>query len=222
MKIAVATSNRGKLSELRLLLPKSVELVTTTELGVTLPDETGSDFVENALIKARVATIANLISVADDSGLLVDALGGAPGIFSARFAGEHATDDQNNSKLVELLAGLQPEDRRACFCSAVAVVTPQGDEFVATGKVQGTIVEEPRGGNGFGYDPFFEIDDPDAPEFSGKTMAEISLDQKNRISHRARAYRNLLKQLERSRIFDESEAVSKNGGKNGADVVGRR
>ena len=222
MRIVVATSNRGKLSELRSLLPESAELVTIGELGLTLPDETGSDFVENALIKARAATGTDLVGVADDSGLIVDALGGAPGIFSARFAGEHATDEQNNCKLTELLAGLGPGERIARFCSAVAMVTPDGKEFVATGRVEGAIVDDPRGTNGFGYDPHFEIDDPDAAEFNGLTMAEISLEQKNRISHRARAYRNLLKQLERSRLFSGTGAFARIGGENGADVVGRR
>ncbi len=222
MKIVVATSNRGKLSELRSLLPEDAELVTTAELGLTLPDETGSDFVENALIKARAVTGTNMVGVADDSGLIVDALGGAPGIFSARFAGDHATDEQNNCKLTELLAGLEAGQRTARFCSAVAMVTPDGREFVATGRVEGSIVDEPRGTNGFGYDPHFEIDDADAAEFTGLTMAEISLEQKNRISHRARAYRNLFKQLERSGLVDSTGAFAEIGGENGADVVSRR
>jgi XTP/dITP diphosphohydrolase len=102
------------------------------------------------------------------------------------------------------------------------MVMPDGKEFVATGRVEGAIVDDPRGTNGFGYDPHFEIDDPDATEFTGLTMAEISLDEKNRISHRARAYRNLLKQLERSRLFNGTEAFARIGGENGADVVGRR
>lgn len=222
MRIVVATSNRGKLSELKCLMPDSAELVTASDLGLALPDETGSDFVENALLKARAVSGMDLIGVADDSGLIVDALGGAPGIFSARFAGEHATDDQNNFKLTELLSGLAHRDRSAYFCSAVAMVTPDGREFVATGKVEGAIVDDPRGTNGFGYDPYFEIDDPNASEFNGMTMAEITLEQKNRISHRARAYQNLLKQLERSKVLDNSDAFVMTGENNGADVLGRR
>jgi XTP/dITP diphosphohydrolase len=124
MKVIVATSNKGKVSELRALLPEGVQLLTATEVGITMPEETGSDFVENALLKARTAATAGEIAVADDSGLMVDALGGAPGIFSARFAGELASDDQNNLKLVELLEGLRSADRAAKFVSAVAIVTP--------------------------------------------------------------------------------------------------
>jgi XTP/dITP diphosphohydrolase len=222
MRIVVATSNRGKLSELRALLPDDVHLVTSAEIGLPLPDETGSDIVENALLKARAAAQPDAIAVADDSGLMVDALGGAPGIFSARFAGQHATDDQNNCKLIELLAGLEHDERSARFCSAVAVVTPDGREYCATGTITGIIVEEPRGMNGFGYDPHFEIDDQEISDFNGRTMAEISLDQKNQISHRARAYRNLLKQLEPRKLFGEPNAENVNGEKNAADGVNRR
>ena len=198
MKVIVATSNKGKLSELRALLPDYIRLLTTSDVGITMPEETGADFVENALLKARSAASAGEVAVADDSGLMVDALGGAPGIFSARFAGELASDDQNNVKLVELLEGLRSSDRTARFVSAVAFVTPDGQEFCATGSVRGYIVGEPRGTNGFGYDPHFEIDDPDAARLNGKTMAEISINDKNEISHRARAYRNLLRQLEQA------------------------
>src|SRR5690606_1101366 len=142
-KIVLATSNRGKVAELQSLLPKHVTIVTSGELGIRLPAETGTDFVENALVKARAAAGSQYIAIADDSGLNVEALGGAPGIFSARFAGENATDDQNNSKLVELLAGLDRRERAARFCSAVAFVTPDGREFCATGSVSGVILEEP-------------------------------------------------------------------------------
>lgn len=222
MRVVLATSNSGKLSELRALLPTDVQLVTSAEMGVQLPEETGSDIVENALIKARAAAGPDSIAVADDSGLMVDALGGAPGIFSARFAGEHATDEQNNCKLIELLSGLRQEERGARFCSAVAVVTPDGKEYCATGSVRGVIVDEPRGVNGFGYDPHFEIDDREAIDFNGQTMAEISLDEKNRISHRARAYRNLLKQLEPGDVFGTSSTRTEDGGKNAVDGVRRR
>jgi XTP/dITP diphosphohydrolase len=205
MKVIVATSNRGKLSELRALLPDYISLKTASDVGITMPEETGADFVENALLKARTAASAGEIAVADDSGLMVDALGGAPGIFSARFAGELASDDQNNSKLIELLEGLPGTDRTARFVSAVAIVTPDGQEYCATGSVHGIIVNEPRGTNGFGYDPYFEIDDPHAARFNGQTMAEISIDEKNEISHRARAYRNLLRQLEHVNVFASAE-----------------
>lgn len=218
MKIVLATSNRGKVAELQSLLPKHVTIVTSGELGIRLPAETGTDFVENALVKARAAAGSQYIAIADDSGLNVEALGGAPGIFSARFAGENATDDQNNSKLVELLAGLDRRERAARFCSAVAFVTPDGREFCATGSVSGVILEEPRGWNGFGYDPLFEIDDPTTPEFNGRTMAEITVEEKNSISHRARAYRNLMQQLKPIGLLEPACAGN---GKSGVHGVGR-
>lgn len=222
MKLIVATSNKGKLSELRALLPEQVTLLTSGELGITLPDETGSDFVENALMKARAAATSTEAAVADDSGLMVDGLGGAPGIFSARFAGEHATDEDNNSKLIELLSGLRNADRSARFVSAVAIVTPNGTEFCATGSVRGCIIDEPRGVNGFGYDSHFEINDPVAQKFNGQTMAEISITEKNEISHRARAYRNLLKQLEQIQFFGDSSVVGTGTGKSAKhDTNGR-
>ena len=221
MKIVVATSNRGKLAELRALLPEAVELVSSAEIGLETPEETGSDFVENALIKARAAAQAGHSAVADDSGLIVEALGGAPGIFSARFAGELATDELNNSKLIELLSGLRTADRTARFVSAVAAVTPDGREYCAIGAVHGRIVDEPRGNNGFGYDPHFEIDDPDASTFNGRTMAEITISEKNRISHRARAYRNLMKQLEKLDFFGQF-AVNGSSEKSAAHDVSRR
>jgi XTP/dITP diphosphohydrolase len=222
VKVIVATSNKGKLVELQSLLPKHVSLVTSAEMGLKLPEETGADFTENALIKARAAATTGMPAVADDSGLIVDALGGAPGIFSARFAGQRATDEQNNSKLVELLSGLSPSDRRARFVSAVAVVTTEGQEFCATGTVRGIIIDEPRGTNGFGYDPHFEIDDPDAPAYNGRTMAEISTQEKNEISHRARAYSNLLRQLEAAGFFECRNDRAVTVGKTTSNDIGRR
>lgn len=196
MKLVVATSNKGKVAELRRLLPDHIRLFTAGEAGILLPEETGVDFQENALIKARAAAVAGKSAIADDSGLQVDALGGAPGIFSARFAGEDATDELNNDKLVELLEGLPRERCTARFVSAVAVVTSEGEEFCAIGSVEGRVVMDPRGENGFGYDPHFEINDPRARALNGLTMAEISIEEKNAISHRSRAYRTLLSQLE--------------------------
>ncbi len=201
MKLVVATSNKGKVAELRRLLPDHIRLLTASEAGILLPEETGVDFVENALIKARAAAINGKPAIADDSGLQVDALGGAPGVFSARFAGEDATDEENNDKLVELLEGLPRAQCSARFVSAVAVVTSDGEEYCAVGSVEGCVVMNPRGTNGFGYDPHFEINDPLAREFNGLTMAEISIEAKNTISHRSRAYRNLLSQLELAGFF---------------------
>ncbi len=208
MNLVVATSNKGKVAELKRLLPAHIQLLTAGEAGILLPEETGIDFVENALIKARAAATTGKPAIADDSGLQVDALGGAPGVFSARFAGDDATDEANNDKLVELLDGLSPKQRSARFVSAVAVVTSAGEEYCAIGSVEGCVVMDPRGANGFGYDPHFEINDPAARGFNGMTMAEISIEEKNAISHRSRAYRNLLSQLELVGFFSNNQQGS--------------
>jgi XTP/dITP diphosphohydrolase len=197
MRLIVASNNPGKLVELRALLPPVVELLSLADAGVQLPPETGDTFVANALLKARAAAMVGAAAIADDSGLEVDALGGRPGVRSARFAGPRATDEQNNGKLLAELSASAAPGRSARFRSAVALVTPDGRTYVACGTVEGQIVDVPRGSGGFGYDPLFEIHDAGAPEATGKTMAEIGLAEKNRISHRARAYRELIAELER-------------------------
>lgn len=194
MEIVVATNNRGKLAELRALLPGDMTLLTLSDAGVDAPEETGMTFEENALIKARAAAPAG-IAIADDSGLVVDALDGRPGVWSSRFAGHEANDAANNAKLLAELAGVPDERRSARFVSVVALVTNDGREFTARGSVEGRIGVAPRGTHGFGYDPLLIVNDPDAVEFSGRTIAELTLDEKNRISHRGRAYRALLAAL---------------------------
>lgn len=195
MRVVVATNNAGKLEELRALLPAGIELLTLAEAGLPSPDETGVTFEENALIKARAAVGAGDASIADDSGLVVDALDGRPGVWSSRFAGDDANDDDNNALLLHELRDVPDEKRTARFVSVVALVTRDGRSFVATGQVEGRIGHEPRGTGGFGYDPLMIVEDADAVEFSGRTMAELTLYEKNRISHRARAYRALLNTL---------------------------
>ena len=145
-------------------------------------EETGDTFVKNALIKARaVAMVCDYPILADDSGICVEALGGAPGVRSARYAGDNATDEDRINKLLTELG--DNENRRAKFVTSVAFIMPDGTEITAEGEVKGTITKEPKGENGFGYDPIFYL-----PEF-GKSSAEISPEQKNRISHRGKALR---------------------------------
>lgn len=204
--VVLASNNAGKVDELRRLLPDWVRILTATDAGVTLPEETGTTFTENALLKARAAAEqSGEIALADDSGLEVDALGGEPGVHSARFAGEPTDDAANNALLLERLAETPPPARTARFRSAVAVVMPDGREHVAEGTVEGTILMAPRGSGGFGYDPLFQ------PLGSTRSMAELSIDEKNRISHRGRAYREaanwLLPLLEVARHTGPTAAV---------------
>ena len=192
-RVVVATSNAAKLEELAVLLPASLQLVSLSDLALESPDETGQTFLDNAILKAEHASMmSELPAIADDSGLEVDALGGAPGVYSARYAGQPATDDENNRKLVRELALIPGAERTARFVCAVAFRAPDGFLWTTTGAVCGAIVDTPRGSSGFGYDPHFEIDDRDAEAFRGRTMAELSLDEKSLISHRSRAYRQLL------------------------------
>lgn len=190
MFVVLASSNAGKIKELRSLLPGWVEVRSAAEVDVVLPEETGSTFDENALLKARAAAEqTGLIGVADDSGLEVDALRGLPGVQSARFAGAGASDEANNRLLLSRMHHVEPGNRTARFRSSVAVVMPDGEYFVANGSVEGEILREPRGEGGFGYDPLF------LPSGAQKTMAEMSIDEKNRISHRGQAYREAAKRL---------------------------
>jgi XTP/dITP diphosphohydrolase len=185
----VATNNAGKVGEFRRLLAGSRwTLVTPAESGVSLDvAETGSTYQENARAKAHEASrLTGMAALGDDSGIEVDALGGAPGIRSARFAGEAAGDAANRRLLLERLAGR--DDRRARFrCILVAVM--EGEEVVAEGACEGTIASEERGDLGFGYDPIF------VPEGLEQTMAELPPEEKDRVSHRGRAVRELLRLL---------------------------
>jgi len=194
VELVVATNNRGKLEELQSLLPDGLTLLTMGDAGIDSPDETGTTFQENALIKARAAVRMGL-AIADDSGLVVDALDGRPGVWSSRYAGVGATDADNNAKLLRELDSVADERRTARFVSVVALVSRDGLEFVASGSVEGQIGHAPRGTGGFGYDPLMIVTDRDAVEFHGQTMAELTLEEKNSISHRGRAYRALLAAL---------------------------
>lgn len=185
MKIAIATNNRNKLKEIRAVLGGFFdEMLSLGDLGIDVEiEETGATLTENALIKARtIRDMTGLVSLADDSGLMCDALGGAPGVYSARYAGEEHDDAKNNALLLKNIAG---KDRTAHFCSVIALCLPDGREYTAEGRVDGVITEEARGNGGFGYDPLFF-----SPEL-GKTFAEASAEEKNSVSHRGRALRNM-------------------------------
>lgn len=186
-RLVIASKNEDKLSEIEAVLTHAglAELVVR---GLDWPDveETGSTLEENALLKARsVVAATGLPALGDDTGLEVAALGGRPGVRTARYAGESATYEENYLKLLEELRGV--ESRQARFRTAVALVFPDGAEVVASGQVDGEIASEPRGSVGFGYDPVFEID--------GRTFAEMPEGEKNSTSHRARALRSLLAEI---------------------------
>lgn len=195
MKLVVATRNAGKLDEIgKLLLPLGVVTEGLDELDVGLEVvEDGDSFAANARKKAlEVAALTGRLTLADDSGLVVDALNGAPGIYSARFAGENCTDAENNAKLLQELAGVPAQLRNGAFVCAMALAEPDGDIREFSGRLDGRILESPRGTGGFGYDPLFLV-----PEY-GQTLAELPLEIKNRISHRGAALRQVLAALARS------------------------
>lgn len=190
MKAVFASRNRHKTEQVALLL-SGIDLIPLDEVAPDLELEEPFDtFEENARAKARAAVIATgLPAIADDSGIEVDALGGAPGVRSARYAGEAATDRENNAKLVRELEEV-PEDERTCRYRCFAIfVTPDGGELIAEGSCEGRIVLEPRGDQGFGYDPHF------VPEGETRTMGEIPLIEKLAFSHRGRAFRGLAHKL---------------------------
>ena len=190
--LVIATFNQGKVKEIKEMLKDlDLEIKTLKDFPEIEPcEETGSTFFENALQKARYyAEKTGFMCLADDSGLEVEALGGAPGVHSARFAGENATDEENNQKLLKLLEGVPPEKRKARFVCVMVVYHPEGKYIKAEGVWEGRIATEPRGNYGFGYDPLFLM-----PEYNfEKTSAEIPLEEKNKLSHRAKALKNLKK-----------------------------
>lgn len=198
MKIVLASRNRKKINELKTLLSESfsdLEILSLDDVGITEEiEENGETFEENALIKARAAAVSGYIAVGDDSGLTVDALNGAPGIYSARyaarcnFAGDH-DDEGNNQALLQNLGGLESAQRTAAFVCTIACVMPDGREFTVRGDVKGRILESYAGNGGFGYDPLFFY------EPFGKTFAELSFDEKNAVSHRGRAIRAFAEKL---------------------------
>jgi len=186
-EIILASSNQGKLVELRRLLPDNFTVRTAGEARVEMPEETGTTFAENATLKALAGwRQTGTITLADDSGLEVDALGGAPGVRSARFAGEPSDDGANNRLLLERLRNVPEKQRTGRFRSAVAIALRDGTVHVSEGTLDGTVLTAPRGSNGFGYDPLFQ------PVGMNRTLAELSLPEKNEISHRARALRAAL------------------------------
>lgn len=199
MKVLLASHNKGKISELQALLNKfssDVEVISMSEIGFNDEIvEDGDTFEENALIKARVGASLGYITVADDSGLMVDALGGAPGVFSARYAGEECDNEKNNQKLLLELSGLPSEKRTAKFVSVVACVFPDGREDIVTyGECFGIVLNEYRGKGGFGYDPLFFY-----PPM-GKTYAEMSADEKNSISHRGMAMQKFAEEFAKNKF----------------------
>jgi XTP/dITP diphosphohydrolase len=202
--LIVATSNPGKLREFQALLANlPFELHSLAELGIGPPEESGATFLENAMLKARHASAAaaaagiggapmhGVAALADDSGLEVDALGGAPGIFSARYAGEGAGDAANNAKLIAALAGIPAERRRARYRCALVLVLGEAAAapLIAEGVWEGSILDSPRGAGGFGYDPYFFLADGE------RTAAQLDPEEKNRLSHRGIALRALREQL---------------------------
>lgn len=192
-ELLLASQNAGKLGEMKTLVAGlPFRVLGPRDVGITeAPEETGATFLENAVLKARhYARRSGLLTVADDSGLSVDALGGGPGLFSSRFGGEGASDDDRNRLLLQKLEGVPRDRRTARFTSAVAVA--QGDEvrFSAQESVEGLIADEPRGGNGFGYDPLFFY-----PPF-GRTFGECPREEKDSVSHRGKAFSRLRTFLE--------------------------
>jgi XTP/dITP diphosphohydrolase len=184
-RIVLASGNRGKLAELHDLLGDSgIELVSQSSLGVKDAEETGLTFVENALIKARhAARITGMPALADDSGICVDALNGAPGLYAARYAGTHGDNAANNAKLLRALQGVPANERQAYFIAVLVLVEHAEDPapIIAEGRWHGHILDAPRGDRGFGYDPLF------LPDGSTESAAEMDASLKNRLSHRGQA-----------------------------------
>ena len=193
LKIVLASHNRHKLKEMDVLLRErlhvELEILSLDDVGMTEDiEENGNSFAENAMIKAQAAAASGYIGLADDSGLTVEALDGAPGIYSARYAGGHGDDEANNQKLLREMSGI--EHRAAAYVCAMAMVFPDGSTpLTAEGRLEGEILHAPRGNGGFGYDPLFWIDS------LGKTLAEVPMEEKNTISHRRRAIDGICRQL---------------------------
>ena len=190
MKLIIASNNAHKLTEIKAILGGHFEqILSMKEAGIEHETvEDGATFLDNARKKAHeIAELSGCCALADDSGLCVDALGGAPGVFSARFSGVHGDDKANNRLLLEKLRGVK--DRSAHFTCAVVLAYPDGSELSAEGYFPGVIAEEERGSNGFGYDPLLYL-----PEYDC-TAAQLTAEEKNRISHRARALQGLLDKL---------------------------
>ena len=198
MKIILASKNQDKIKEIGKILNRSNRtLVTCNDMDIPEVEETGSTFVENAILKARSASLSTgLPAIADDSGIEVDYLDAKPGIKSARYSGENATNESNNLKLLEALNGVSYKDRKACYRCVIVYMRFPDDPFpvITSGSWHGYITERLIGNNGFGYDPLFYL-----PEYD-KTSAEISSDLKNKISHRAQALIKLEEYFEKEEV----------------------
>lgn len=193
MDFILATNNMKKLAEMqRILSPLGINVVTAKMLGITLEDveEDGLTFEDNAKIKARAACKeTEMPAIADDSGLCVDYLDGAPGIYSARFSGEHGNDEKNNDLLLEKLEGVTENERTAQYVCAICCTFPDGREIVVRGECEGKIGFERDGNEGFGYDPLFLVD--------GRAFGRYTAEEKDKISHRGNALRLLVNELEK-------------------------
>lgn len=202
MKIVAATGNKHKIEEIESITKKfGMNVITKAEAGVgdLEVEETGTTFEENSLIKAEaIMKATGMPAIADDSGLEADALNGAPGVYSARFSGEGATDESNNAKLLKVMENIPDDERSARFVSVVTLCFPDGTVVAARGECPGTLRRSPRGDGGFGYDPLF------VPVGYDKTYAEISAEEKNIISHRAKAL-GILRMKLKETGFEESE-----------------
>ena len=196
MNLILASRNKKKIKEMEAILAthfEGVRILSLDDVGyVGDIEENGTTYEENALIKARTAVMAgggNYPAIADDSGLSVDALDGAPGVYSARYAGEHGDDAANNALLLKNLSDTPAEARTARFVCCIALVYPDGRELTVRGETEGLIIDEAKGDGGFGYDPYFYY-----PPF-GKTFSELSAEEKNTISHRGKAIAKLAERL---------------------------
>ena len=205
MKIVLASRNRKKIGELRALLTQTIpdlEILSLDDVGMTEDiEENGASFSENARIKARAAAASGYIGVGDDSGLTVDALGGEPGIYSARYAsmkgeGGNHNDEANNALLLKKLADVPAKNRGAAFVCCIACVFPDGREIVVEGQARGTILDAYRGEGGFGYDPLFYYEPLD------KSFAELTAEEKNAVSHRGQATRAFARALSEALAAD--------------------
>lgn len=185
MKLVIATTNKNKINEIKEKFSdfSELEIISLSDFkNLPVVVEDGSTFEENALKKARAySALTGLTVLSDDSGLEIDALNGEPGVFSARYAGEGATDDDNNNLVLEKMRAVPDKKKGARFVCVIAIALPDGGEYTAVGTCEGRIIDKKIGNNGFGYDPIFFIPAP------GKTMAELSITEKNKISHRALA-----------------------------------
>ncbi len=188
-KIVLASHNQGKLKELKALMqPYDITVYASDALGLSEPIEDGKTFEENALIKAHSACDeSKMIAIADDSGLMVDALDGAPGVYSARWAGDNRDFNAAIDKLLQLLK--LSSNRNAAFISVIAVVFPTGEEYLFRGITKGIIIKQARGSEGFGYDPIF------IPEGESKSFGEMSFNEKQQFSHRGKAFRQMMNSL---------------------------